>query len=236
MSTRKENNSASRPADASAHASEAQDSLPANAPALSRSKWTEGPVRNVMHYELSAPVNLAESAGHRAMHDHLTDLPNGALFNDRLEIAIAQARHHGWSTAVLLVHMGGLKLIGQTFGQAANDCVVKELAARLTATLRFGDTISRHGGSDFLCLLCEIAGEQELATIATELNRVIRQPCECLDQDVATSVHIRPSIGIAVFPQDGDTADRMIGRAAAAMRQADGDHSGFAFASSMPNF
>ena len=113
---------------------------------------------------------------HAAEHDPLTDLPNRVLFLDRLQQAlVAAARHHG-CLALLFVDLDDLKLVNDLQGHAAGDQVLQQVAQRLLRVVRAGDTVSRHGGDEFLLLLTEVARPVDAVLVADKLQAALAAP------------------------------------------------------------
>jgi len=146
-------------------------------------------------------------------HDPLTDTPNRALMRDRLDTAIAAAHRHGSQLALLFLDLDNFKAINDALGHASGDATLQLVAKRLLATVRDSDTVSRHGGDEFLILLPQIAHVADAALIATKLLAAVAAPA-CVDGHV---LQLTASLGIAVYPQDGTDAEALIKRADAAM-------------------
>jgi len=186
--------------------------------------------RTMVDHQLAASEEQEEGARHAALHDQLTTLPNRALFNDRLEHGIAQAKRHNWILAVMFVDLNKFKDVNDTFGHQAGDAVLRTVAMRLTRTTRNADTISRFGGDEFLCVLTSIHEEHEIAMIAAKILKAIQAPCDLHVGDDIINPRLEASIGISVFPKDGASAAVLINRADEAMYAAKESKSGFAFA------
>jgi diguanylate cyclase len=148
-----------------------------------------------------------------AEHDPLTELPNRILFRDRLEQAIAQARRHGTRLAVLFVDLNHFKQINDTLGHAIGDQVLQRAALGLTDCIRDSDTVSRHGGDEFLVLLNEVKLATDAVAIADKIAATLRTPSR-ISNNV---LRLTASIGISLYPDDGTEADLLIDRADAAM-------------------
>jgi diguanylate cyclase (GGDEF)-like protein len=170
------------------------------------------------------------SARHAALHDVLTGLPNRALFNDRLDQGLAQARRHGWTLAVMFVDLDAFKAINDTYGHEAGDSVLQAIARRLKASARGEDTVSRQGGDEFLYLLTGIRDEANISKIAEKIVEAVQAPCVIRLRDTTVSARVKASIGIAIFPKHGDTVQALIHSADEAMYRAKEAKSGVAFA------
>jgi len=157
---------------------------------------------------------LAEArALHIADHDSLTGLPNRRLLEDRLTQALALSRRNRKLSAAMFIDLDRFKTINDTLGHAVGDSVLKEVARRLVAQLRIGDTVCRVGGDEFLVVLPEIKRASDAANVA-------RKMIENLSARMMVDTHeltVTPSIGIAIFPDDGGDADALIRNADAAM-------------------
>ena len=151
-----------------------------------------------------------------ATHDFLTGLPNRILFNDRLTLVLAQARRHQQKLCVMLLDLDYFKDINDTLGHSVGDNLLRIVGERLTGLLRTSDTIARMGGDEFLLLLAEIARLNNVTTIAQKILESFREPFAVDGHELM----ITTSIGIAVFPDDGDDADTLLKNADIAMYRA----------------
>ena len=151
-----------------------------------------------------------------ALHDSMTGLPNRALFDDRLVHAIALAKRHDWTLAVMFLDLDRFKCINDTHGHAVGDGVLKEVAKRLLQHSRDEDTVCRNGGDEFLYLLMNPQGSENIERIAGVLLKNIAQPIAMDDLQPV----IKASIGIAVYPDNGTTGEQLIRNADAAMYRA----------------
>lgn len=186
--------------------------------------------RQALEHQLSAVISQAETNRRSALHDVLTGLPNRSLFNSRLEQALLQAGRHKRTLAVMFLDLDGFKTVNDSHGHEAGDLVLRTVAARLKETVRAEDTICRHGGDEFLCLLTEIPDNAAIAAIARKLIDAIRIPFDVDVRGVAISQTINASIGIAVFPRNGTTPAALIASADEAMYAAKKVRSGFVIA------
>jgi diguanylate cyclase (GGDEF)-like protein len=186
--------------------------------------------RTMVDHQLAAAVEQEEGSRHAAMHDHLTGLPNRALFKDRLDRQIAHAKRYRRTLAVMFLDLDNFKAINDTHGHQAGDAVLQTVAARLAQNTRNDDTVSRYGGDEFLCLLTPLHGQEDAAIIATKILKAIQTPCDVRVGDVVIDLCLEASIGISVFPNDGATAATLITQADEAMYAAKENRSGIAFA------
>ena len=164
-------------------------------------------------------------ARHLALHDSLTLLPNRSCFHERLGRALTQPDTERRALAVLFLDLDGFKDINDSHGHAVGDEVLKIVAARLTRALRAEDTVSRVGGDEFACLLAEPAGRDELSRLVSSLIDTVSAPVKLGE----LKLNVRPSIGIAVCPDDGTTCECLLRRADAAMDRAKRQRTGYAF-------
>ena len=145
---------------------------------------------------------------HRAFHDPLTDLANRALFFDRLEHAIDREGRNGGSVAVLMIDLDDFKPVNDTYGHAVGDAVLVEVADRLRAAVRDGDTPARLGGDEFAVLVESDAGGADLETFAARLHARLRAPVAIGDRTLPISV----SIGAAAA-RPGEAHEQLMRRA-----------------------
>ena len=150
---------------------------------------------------------------HQATHDGLTQLPNRMLFLDRLEREIAHGDRDGRMFAVLVVDLDRFKAINDSLGHAAGDQVLVEIAHRLSAVVRSVDTVARTGGDEFLLLLTAIREPAAAAIIAANIVAALDKPVNIS----GTEVHASSSIGIGMYPADGNDADSLVAHADEAM-------------------
>jgi diguanylate cyclase (GGDEF)-like protein/PAS domain S-box-containing protein len=151
-----------------------------------------------------------------ALHDTLTQLPNRFYLRERLDSILALARRRQGLVAILFIDLDDFKAVNDSLGHHAGDVLLCEIARRLKAAVREADVVSRLGGDEFLIVLTEIASPHNAAIVATNLIEAINSAVAIDGHQVSVS----PSIGISVFPQDGDTADDLIRHADAAMYHA----------------
>ena len=150
---------------------------------------------------------------HQAYHDALTSLPNRRLFHDRLEQALVQAERNACSLAVLFVDLDRFKLINDTLGHNIGDQLLQAVATRLSDTIRREDTVARLGGDEFTVLLPRVEKRQDVERAAQKIIAAFQQPFTIAEQ----SLHISLSMGIALFPGDGETPERLMKNADSAM-------------------
>lgn len=151
-----------------------------------------------------------------AHHDLLTGLPNRALLHDRLEFILATARRRGSRAALLFADLDNFKGVNDSLGHDAGDAVLGIVAERIRRVLRSVDVVSRYGGDEFLVALPDLDSEQGAVLVAEKLLAAVTEPMEVEGQSVSVS----SSIGISVFPRDGDSPRELIRNADAAMYRA----------------
>ncbi|KAI5914837.1 bifunctional diguanylate cyclase/phosphodiesterase [Thauera sp. 2A1] len=165
--------------------------------------------------DISERKRAEEIISFQAYHDQLTHLPNRVLFKDRLELAITQAQRRTGALAVMFVDVDRFKLVNDTYGHAEGDLLLRAIASRLSSTLRRGDTLARLGGDEFTVLLPDINQPEDAETIARKIVTTLSEPIKLSQGDFRATV----SIGIALFPRDGSTAEDLTRHADIAMYQ-----------------
>jgi diguanylate cyclase (GGDEF)-like protein len=171
-------------------------------------------LRNQTDAELAG--RALNEASRSAELDALTRLPNRVLLLDRLTLAIANAKRRGTRLALLFLDLDNFKQINDTLGHAAGDEVLQRAAHCLAASVRDGDTVSRHGGDEFVILLTEVAQAADAALVADKVIAALDAPARVGEH----ALRLSASIGISVYPDHGDDADTLIDRADAAMYRA----------------
>jgi diguanylate cyclase (GGDEF)-like protein/PAS domain S-box-containing protein len=161
---------------------------------------------------------------HQALHDGLTDLPNRTLFNDRLSQALAVASRNESPHAVLLMDLDSFKEINDTLGHHSGDALLEDLGRRLEACVRAADTVARLGGDEFGFLLVDVT-----AAGAVEVVDRIRQALAEPFRLHGLTLQVEASIGIALFPDHGESADELLRRADVAMYVAKRSGAAFTF-------
>jgi len=153
---------------------------------------------------------------HLATHDPLTGLPNRVLLDDRLHQAIAHADRDMRAFAALVCDLDRFKLINDSLGHRAGDELLQEVARRLSTVVRTADTVARFGGDEFVLIGTSIADADDAAGLASRVMDVLQAPVRI----AAIDIHTSPSIGIAMYPDDGTTTQALLARADAAMYSA----------------
>ena len=153
-----------------------------------------------------------------AHHDALTDLANRTLLHERLSDAILRARRAGGGLAVLCLDLDGFKAVNDLHGHATGDALLRQVAARLSRSVREGDTVARLGGDEFVVLQDGLAQPAGGRALADRLTSVLAEPYDLGDGDVRTIV--TASVGVALFPDDGDDPAALLRNADTALYRA----------------
>ena len=151
-----------------------------------------------------------------AYHDALTNLPNRALFEDRLNLALAQARRMGEMLAVMFLDLDSFKVVNDTLGHGAGDKLLQAVGNDIAKLVRDGDTVARVGGDEFTLLLAGIASPGDATEIAQRILDCLRQPRTINGTEFRTT----GSIGITTFPADGEDGETLLRNADTAMYRA----------------
>jgi diguanylate cyclase (GGDEF)-like protein/PAS domain S-box-containing protein len=166
--------------------------------------------------DISDTVALTSKMRHQAQHDFLTNLPNRVLLNDRITQAISLARRSNTHPVLLFLDLDKFKHINDSLGHAVGDQLLQAVAERLVHCVRTSDTVSRHGGDEFVILLADERRPQDAALAAEKILLALSLPFRIDGQELHTST----SIGISVFPLDGMDAAALIKNADTAMYHA----------------
>ena len=166
--------------------------------------------------DISERRRAEEQIEYQAYHDALTGLPNRLLFRDRLTIALAHAKRQQTPVAVMFLDLDRFKFVNDTLGHSLGDELLRAVAARLRTVLREGDTIARMGGDEFTVLLTDLTSPTDAAKIAQKLLDTVAHPIRVEGHELYATT----SIGIALFPSDGDTAEALLQNADSAMYRA----------------
>ncbi|TMG76604.1 MAG: EAL domain-containing protein, partial [Betaproteobacteria bacterium] len=157
-----------------------------------------------------------ERLAYLARFDALTGLPNRYLFYDRLLQTMAQARRSGQPMAVLFIDLDRFKLVNDTQGHGAGDRLLKEAAARLSQCVRGGDTVGRFGGDEFGAIVSDLSRPGDAGVVAQKVLEAIAHPFKLDEHETFVSA----SVGIALFPADGDDPEALVTNADTAMYRA----------------
>jgi diguanylate cyclase (GGDEF)-like protein/PAS domain S-box-containing protein len=151
-----------------------------------------------------------------AHYDALTELPNRILFADRLNQALLSAARNHAMLAVMFLDLDRFKLVNDSFGHAAGDLLLKEVARRLLRSVRASDTVSRQSGDEFVILLSDIGNHDDWANVAQKILHSASEPFHIEGNEL----HVGCSIGISLYPDDGADAGTLLKKADTAMYRA----------------
>lgn len=166
--------------------------------------------------EINERQHVEERIHHMAYHDSLTGLPNRALLSDRLHQAMLTAERNLRRLAVMFIDLDRFKTINDTLGHLTGDKLLQEVAQRLCLSVRASDTVSRLGGDEFVVLVPDLQAPQEASVVAQKIIDSMAAPIDIEGRDL----HISPSIGICVFPDDGRDVETLMRHADTAMYHA----------------
>jgi diguanylate cyclase (GGDEF)-like protein len=151
-----------------------------------------------------------------AYHDALTGLPNRVLLRDRLEVAVAQAHRYRHRLALLFLDLDHFKVLNESLGHGFGDRLLRAVAERLQAGRREGDTVARIGGDEFILLLPELEKTQDVARVAGKVLDTVREPFRIDEREI----YVTASLGVSLYPDDGDTAEALLKNSDTAMYRA----------------
>lgn len=188
---------------------------------LTISSVRAGEADQVSHYvgifsDISLIRRNEEKLDHMAHHDALTDLPNRMLLNDRMEHALVHAERDHSLAGVIFIDLDHFKDINDSYGHATGDEILCEVARRIASALREGDTVARLGGDEFVVLLEGLADAEAADMAANRINGSLIAPL----QIGALEFYVGASMGISLYPRDGDSVQALIRNADTAMYQA----------------
>ncbi len=169
-----------------------------------------------VHIDITERVIAESRATYLAYHDSLTDLPNRLLFHDRVENAIARAQFNGQRLSILFFDLDRFKHINDSLGHPAGDRVLTQVATRLRKAVRDENTLARLGGDEFALLIENVEREQSLAVVSEKLLACFKEPFEEEEHEF----YLNASIGISVYPRDGENTASLLKNADAAMYKA----------------
>jgi diguanylate cyclase (GGDEF)-like protein/PAS domain S-box-containing protein len=170
----------------------------------------------IVFHDVSAARAMSQQMTHSAQHDVVTNLPNRLLLNDRISHAISLARRQNRPLAVIFLDLDRFKYINDSLGHATGDKLLQSVSKRLLAGVRGSDTVSRQGGDEFVILLSEISYPEDAAISARKILLSLNAPHSIDGHDL----DIAGSIGISVYPEDGEDAETLIKNADTAMYHA----------------
>lgn len=173
-------------------------------------------IQTDLEKSLKIMAEQSEQLEYQANHDPLTKLPNRVLFLDRLKQSIRQANRHNTSVAILFIDLDNFKEINDSLGHHIGDKVLIEVANRMKERVRESDTLSRLGGDEFAVIVNDITDLEDLADIIKNDMEILKDPVTLDDN----TLYIGMSIGISVYPNDGNEAHTLLKNADAAMYKA----------------
>jgi diguanylate cyclase (GGDEF)-like protein/PAS domain S-box-containing protein len=166
--------------------------------------------------DVTARKRLEQKLEQMATHDSLTGLPARILLTDRVDMAVARAKRQNGKIAVMMIDLDRFKAVNDTFGHAVGDSLLKAVAHQLTGAIRKNDTCARLGGDEFVVLLPEINGTEDAVKMAGRLLLSFQKPLSVESHPIAVSL----SLGIAIFPEDGENFEELLKLADMAMYRA----------------
>jgi diguanylate cyclase (GGDEF)-like protein/PAS domain S-box-containing protein len=168
---------------------------------------------SIIATDVTERKKMEELIRHQAFHDSLTDLPNRQLFMDILSLGLAQARRSGKKLALLFLDLNGFKKVNDTLGHDCGDRLLQEVALRLKSSIRDSDTVARLGGDEFTVIMPDLSQMDDVDIVLRKILEVFKTPFMLDDIPVA----ITSSIGLSMFPEDGDCSEELIKKADRAM-------------------
>ncbi|GAB1394328.1 EAL domain-containing protein [Rhodocyclaceae bacterium] len=163
--------------------------------------------------DVSDRIHYQDAMEHQATHDSLTGLANRSLLNDRIGQAINLARRSGRQVAVALLDLDHFKHINDAYGHTAGDILLREIAARLRQCVRETDTVARLGGDEFVVVLTDLAQADDANRVAHKIIDAMAQPIQLEENEV----YVGASIGMALYPRDGEHGEILLRNADIAM-------------------
>ncbi len=178
--------------------------------------WSIVRHRRLLRAQEDERLAREEQVRYQAYHDALTDLPNRVSFAQHLEEAVRRAKRARWPLAVMFLDADQFKRVNDSLGHEAGDQLLRVLAARISASVRETDLLFRMGGDEFTVLLEDVRGPEEAASVAQRILEAMREPLQLQHHELTVSV----SIGIAMYPKDDDSGERLVQSADTAMYRA----------------
>tara|TARA_Y100001934_G_scaffold67722_1_gene83976 strand:- start:823 stop:2706 length:1884 start_codon:yes stop_codon:yes gene_type:complete len=172
--------------------------------------------RALLRHEVKRLRASEAKLSHLKQHDSLTDLPNRQVIGELVQSAIERARGQGRQLALVFVDVDNFKTINDSLGHAAGDALLQIIAERLQRAVRESDTVSRQGGDEFIMTLPDLDGQETALAVARRMQEIVGQPIGLGDMQLVTSL----SIGMALFPRDGDDFATLLRKAELATQRA----------------
>lgn len=170
----------------------------------------------VVAQDITAQKQAQAQVLHQATYDLLTDLPNRSLFRDRLQQVLKQAQRKRWTAGVMFMDLDRFKAVNDSFGHAAGDALLREVGTRLARSVRASDTVARVGGDEFAVVLGELSAPSDATLVARKILETLAAPMSLEGHEYFVTV----SIGITLFPADGNDIETLLRNADAAMFKA----------------
>lgn len=167
----------------------------------------------IVFHDLTEAQSMTEKMIHLAQHDFLTNLPNRSLLNDRITQAIALAKRRETKLALLFLDLDNFKHINDSLGHETGDLLLKAVAETLSGCVRSSDTVSRQGGDEFVILVTQSSSDEDAALTAEKIISALAVSYSIGNHDL----HVTTSIGISLYPEDGEDAETLIKNADTAM-------------------
>ena len=168
--------------------------------------------RGIVH-DVTERKQIEQQLNHMATHDVLTGLPNRMVFIDRLEVALAQSKRSRHKLAIMMLDLDHFKAINDTLGHMVGDQLLKDVGYRLSGLLRQNDTVARLGGDEFIVLLSDLERMEDVIQVAKKILKAFQQPFVCDNHKLTSNT----SIGIAIYPDDGEDIDSLLKKSDMAM-------------------
>ncbi len=166
-----------------------------------------------LYNDITEQKSVEETLKYLATHDTLTKLPNRSLFYDRLNHALLTAQRQDHQVAVFFLDLDGFKFVNDHYGHEVGDLLLQAVGKRMQQQVRQSDTVTRLGGDEFAFVFENINSTADAALIAEKLRLVLNKPFSVNSY----TLHISPSIGISIAPQDGQDPETLLKNADAAM-------------------
>lgn len=166
--------------------------------------------------DISERKRSQEILNYQLLHDHLTDLPNRKLFNQEISIALANAQKNQTLMAVMFLDLDCFKNINNTLGHTIGDQLLQIFAKRLSSCLRSDDTVARWGGDEFTIVLPTIKSTEDTVKLAQKILDSLKHPFDVEEHQF----HVKTSIGIALYPQDGEDSETLLKNSDTALSRA----------------
>ncbi|CAN5585026.1 hypothetical protein BH20ACT23_BH20ACT23_20990 [soil metagenome] len=163
---------------------------------------------------------------YQALHDDLTGLPNRALFYDRLDRSLLEAKRQGTKVGIMLLDLDRFKEINDSLGHHIGDALLRQIGPRVQQVLREVDTFARLGGDEFIALLPNVGSEEDAVEVAERIITAIEIPFVLDEVSSGLTIDVEASVGIALFPEHGGDVDTLLQRADIAMYVAKETHTG----------